>query len=86
MRRFAVVSPEVGEVIPILDDGTGPTEYFCYYAEVEASTRREAKVNALRHQDFKGWVDEQRVNGCSPFTGLRVCELFDGEPMGEFKP
>ena len=86
MKMFAVISPGVEEVVPIMDDGSGPSEYFCYYVEVEADTRREAKAKAVKHPDFRGWVDEQRGAGCSPFTGLRVTELHDGEPMGEFKP
>ena len=84
--RYAVISPDMREVETILDDGGGPTYNFCYYVEVEARTKREAKIAAVKHSDFSDWVDEQRGDRRSPFTGLRVEELRNGMTMGEFKP
>ena len=72
MTRYWVVSPEWEETCPILDDGTGPTESLCAAVLVEAATKREAKVLALRTPEFEDWVKMQRSDGCNPFTGLKV--------------
>ena len=72
MNHYLVISPEMSDIIPILDDGSGPVEVFCCAASVEASTKREAKIKAITHPDMKRWVGEQRSDGHNPFTGLRV--------------
>lgn len=42
LRRWLVLTPEYGEVIPITDEGQGPTEYQRDGIEVEAETKRDA--------------------------------------------
>ena len=74
MPRYAVISREYGTVVPILDDGTGPTEYGCEYAEVEADTPKGARVKAVRE-----WRSKGRLRYCysdeNPFTGLKVQDI-----------
>ena len=75
MRRWYVVTPEYGQVIPILDDGTGPLEYGADVVEVEASTRRDAIAFGVRmmlrghYREFK-WCHDQRDSGLSPYAGV----------------
>jgi hypothetical protein len=74
MKRWLVVSREYGVVMPLLDDGSGPTEYGCDVIAVEAQTPRDAKVLAVRlarqHPRRYGFVDHY-ADEC-PFTGMRV--------------
>ena len=72
MTRYWVVSPEWEETYPILDDGTGPTESFCAAVQVEAATKREAKVKAIHTPELEDWVRRQRSEGYNPFIGLKV--------------
>lgn len=74
MKHYIVISPEMSEVIPILDDGTGPTEYFCCAVVVEAENKRDAKSYALKTKEFKAWLEEARWNKSNPFSGLKVEE------------
>lgn len=74
MKRYYVISPEYGETIPILDDGTGPMEYGCDVVVVNARTKREAKiigVKAMRkkQQGWFGWCGSEYGN---PFAGIKV--------------
>ena len=48
MRRWLIISPQYGTVVPVLDDGTGPMEYGSDGVIVEARTKREALVLGLR--------------------------------------
>ena len=67
-----VVTPEYAKVVPILDDGGGPTEYGCDYVEVRAETKRKALVAAVRQ--FRavpnGWLQWHHEG--NPFTGLKA--------------
>lgn len=75
MPTYWVISPEYGTVIPILDDGTGPTEYACDVIKVDAPSRRAARVLAVR-----AWRKEAKwkgqLNYCfndeNPYKGLKV--------------
>jgi hypothetical protein len=69
---YCVLSPEMWEVIPILDDGTGPREYFRDYSEVTARDSIEAKVKAVRTKDFSKWREWQRDGDESLYKGLRA--------------
>jgi len=85
MPTYWVISPEYGEVIPILDDGTGPTEYGCEVIRVEAPNKRAATVMAVRAWRTEGkWRGGLRYcydDEC-PFTGLKV-ELDEGQEAEE---
>ena len=48
-RWFLVLSPEYGEVVPVLDFGQGPTEYGRDAVHVRTHSKARAKVLALRH-------------------------------------
>jgi hypothetical protein len=83
---WEVISPEFGEVVPILDDGTGPMEYGCSYVEIQAPTRRAAIVAACKTDEFmgkgwsRGWAARQREDGLCPYTGVKAypkCDCWD---------
>jgi len=74
MKHYIVISPEVGTVIPILDDGSGPTEYGCCVVSVEANNRREALKKAINTEELSEWVNDQRSDGKNPFSGLAVID------------
>src|ERR1700674_701285 len=72
MKHWWVVTPEYGEVIPILDDGSGPMEYQSDVVCVDAPNKRAAKVAAVRRlRDLfpNGWLRDHDAN---PFTGLKA--------------
>ena len=48
MKRWLVLTPEYGEVIPITDEGQGPTEYQRDGIEIEAATKRDAILCGVR--------------------------------------
>ena len=81
MPKWYVITPEYETVERILPDGSGPIEIGRDVVEVEAPTRRAAKVvgvRELRRQKSR-WMHDQEgdwPNKHSPFTGLRV-ELFE---------
>lgn len=73
-RTYFVISPEVEEVVPLLDDGTGPIEVGRYVDEVQASSKREAIRVAYADPDAEihRWVEINRGDGRHPFSGLTV--------------
>ena len=77
MKRWLVVTPEYGEVIPITDEGQGPTEYQSDVIEVEAETRRDAiliGVQLMRASpsDYHWFRDNCYGN---PFVGVTAEEV-----------
>ena len=78
MPIFSVFSKPWDERFPILDDGTGPSETTCAYAEVEAASVREAMVLAVRkwRSERKGsnrtYIRDCESDARSPFTGLKA--------------
>lgn len=67
---WLVCSPEYGEVVPILDDGTGPMEYGCDVAHVEAESREDALylgVLLMRKQGARYLRDCE-----NPYAGVKV--------------
>lgn len=73
-RCYLVISPEYGEVIPILDDGTGPTEYGHDVVYAFARNARRAKVLALRwfRRQYAGKWRHNWIEDGNPFTGMTV--------------
>lgn len=83
MKRWYVVTPEYGVVIPILDYGQGPIEYGCDVIEVEAETKRDAITFGVL-QMLKGgkgghgkgerytWCIDQRSDNLCPFAGVKA--------------
>lgn len=86
MRKWAVITPEYGVMIPVTDEGLGPLEYGCDVIEIEADTRRAAVVlgvkemlrggkgghgHGLRYQ----WCRDQRSDGRSPHAGVKAEEM-----------
>lgn len=67
---WLVCSPEYGVVVPVLDDGTGPTEYGCDAVHVEAESRQDALMLgvALLKQQGARYLD----NAENPYAGVRV--------------
>jgi hypothetical protein len=76
-----VVSAEHGEVVPILDDGTGPMEYGRDVVYVTAASEREAKHVGLRA--FRLWWNRRghydRDYDC-PWNGM------EGRRLGRRPP
>jgi hypothetical protein len=85
MRDYVVVGPMRGEVIPILDDGSGPMEYGAPYVEVEAPNRGAAIRAARNDRGVEKLIDEALGDGKHPYTYLRallnpthcLCDEFD---------
>lgn len=76
--KFFVLSPEISCIEPVLDDGSGPKVFYRCYAEVEARDPIEAKVKAVRTDNFKAWRDWQKDNDSSPYEGLKARRLSGG--------
>ena len=70
MHHWFVVSPEMSEVVPVLDDGTGPLEYFRDVEEVDAPTAREALRIGVPL--LKSWFREARLDGRNPWAGVKA--------------
>lgn len=90
MKRWLVVTPEYGEIIPITDEGQGPTEYQADVIEVEAETRRDAivigvKMMRANSRDYH-WF--RHCDG-NPFVGITAelmpvpCRACEGTGDGE---
>ena len=73
MKRWMVVTPEYGEVIPILDYGEGPLEYQADVIEVEAETRRDAIIIgvALMRRDPSAYHWFEHADG-NPYAGVKA--------------
>lgn len=75
-----VISPEYGEVVPVLDYGQGPIEYGRDVIEVQARTKKEAisagvaMMLKVVGRQFKG-VQDTVASGMCPYTG------FTAEPI-----
>lgn len=69
-RHWWVVSPVMSVVVPILDDGSGPTEHYCDVVCVEAATKREAL--RLGVGLMKEWPHEARADDANPFAGVKA--------------
>jgi hypothetical protein len=72
MHHYWVVSPEMSEIVPVLDTGEGPTEYFHCVVPIEAETAADAKVLALKDPEMEAWIQEARSDGHNPLIGLKA--------------
>ena len=91
MKRWYVVTPEYGEVIPILDDGTGPMEYGADVIEIEAETARDAVALGVKEMlkgrcgkwgDRYRWCLDARSDRVSPYAGVKAIEIPEEEIEG----
>ena len=69
---YTVYSPLMSVIVPIMDDGAGPTEEYSCACVVDAGSKRAAIAGALKHAEMGEWVAQQRSDGKSPFAGLRA--------------
>jgi hypothetical protein len=72
VKRFWVIGPEYEYVEPILDDGSGPSEWVRDCVKVEAQDRRDARVlgvQLLKREPFL-----RRYRDECPFKGVQVKE------------
>ena len=80
MKRYYIITPEYGEVVPILDYGQGPVEYNCDVVEVEAENKRDAIVLGVKymreHSSQFHWFRHADGN---PFAGVRTEEVAEDE-------
>ena len=83
MRKWIVVTPEYGVLIPITDEGYGPTEWGCDVIEIEAEYKRDAivlGVQLMLHGGKGGHGEGERYRYCldqrsdhaSPYTGVKA--------------
>lgn len=74
MKHWMVATPTYWVMMPILDDGTGPSEPGADVVIVHADTKRKAKVEGvreLRRQYSDGYLSDTD----NPFVGLVVEEI-----------
>lgn len=74
--KYIVVSPEMWEIVPCLDYGEGPKEYFRDCVEVFARDPLEAKVKAVRTKSFQAWNKWQKSENLSPYIGLKAIRIY----------
>ena len=76
MKHWWVVSPEYGEVTPILDDGTGPMEYGCDSVCVDGVNKLAAIVAGVKKmRDVyanRGWHANHIFSTENPFKGMKA--------------
>jgi hypothetical protein len=72
LNHYWVHSPEMEHIEPILEDGSGPMEYFCCCTSVKAPTKRDAILRSLRSPEMMEWVKYQRADGRNPFSGVKA--------------
>jgi hypothetical protein len=72
LYHYEVLSPEMGAVQPVTDDGEGPMEYWCDWVMVLATNKRDAMIQAIKHPDFKEWRQEARDANINPFSGVKA--------------
>lgn len=73
LRRWLVITPEYGEVVPVTDEGQGPMEYGCDAIQVDAETRRDAIVLgvALMRQREREYHYFRHCDG-NPYVGVHA--------------
>lgn len=74
LKRWLVITPEYGTVVPVLDYGQGPEEFGCDVIEIEAVSRRDALLLGVKEMRRLGcgWFGDVSEN---PYTGITVERL-----------
>lgn len=74
MKHYSVYTPQYTEYKYYPDE---PPEITADCVYVEANTKREAKVKAVREMRRQGmsWIDYRDIDRASPFTGLKADEM-----------
>lgn len=72
LKPWLVVTPEYGEVIPVLDDGTGPVEYGCDIVFVEAETRQDAILIGVKIMRERGDAYYRHGHADNPWAGVKA--------------
>lgn len=67
MKHYTVISPDITTYY--WDE---PPEYECDVVDIHAENKRDAKIMALKTDEFKQWI--KYIRGDNPFTGLKVIE------------
>lgn len=79
MKKYAVMSEVYTEIVPILDDGSGPTEEAYDYIEIEAENKTDTKVLGIKlwQEEHKGtydrWGDKDEDENI--YKGTKVWEV-----------
>lgn len=71
LTHYSVTSPEI-TTYDYIDEYLAVPETGCRWTEVLAQNARQAKVLALKTEEFKDWVDEARSDGINPFKGMKA--------------
>ena len=84
MPRYYVVTPQYGQTIPILDDGSGPEEWDADVIEVEARTKRAAIIKGVKlmlmgNRREHRWCRDCRRDGMNPFKGVKAIPVEDDD-------
>lgn len=81
LKKYVVMSEIYSEIVPILDDGTGPTEEAYDYIEIEAENKTDAKILGIKlwqeqHKGkYKCWGDKDEDENI--YKGTKVWEIKD---------
>ncbi len=71
--NYLVITPEYGDVVPVLDYSQGPIEYGRDVIEVEASSSRDAialGVKAMLNSREYRYCRDVRQAGENPYSGV----------------
>lgn len=69
---YYVMSPEYETVLPILDDGTGPSEIARDVVKVQAKTKAEAKRSGYAQLKTQRWFRKHYEHDKHPYAYLTV--------------
>lgn len=78
MTHWFVTSPTYPYHEVVLEDGSGPTYDVNDYAEIDAPTRREAIVAAVKEwlaERQDNWAHSRRSDGLNPFAGVKAVSV-----------
>ncbi len=76
LKKYVVVSPLIEESCSAFF-AEEPIEEFVCLVEVKAKNKREAKIKAIKTEEFKPWIKWQKADSANPFTGLKVFNYDD---------
>jgi hypothetical protein len=87
MRLWLITSPTYSYTEWVCAEG-GPSYDVADFIAIEAPTRHDAKVRAVRAMTMDRtceWVRDQRGDGLCPFAGLRIEAVTDPEELREWR-